>query len=97
FACGNRGAADRLVALLKGHGTPAKFVSHPTPLDAVTGPPCDAIEVVLGDFDAGFRAPALGLAVVTDTELLGRQARRSGRAAAREVTTLASFRELHEN
>ena len=97
FVCGNRGTMDRLATLMRGYGADARTLSKPAPLDAPAPPPCQTYEVVLGDLSEGFRAPALGVAVVTDREILGRHARRSGKAAAHEVAALTSFKELQPN
>ncbi len=97
FTCGSRATVDRVAALIRTYGVEAKVRSKLPSLDTPVSPPCTEYEVALGDLRDGFRSPALGVAVISDRELLGRAARRSGRAAAQEVQTLTSFKELQPN
>ena len=97
FACGSRSTVDRVAALIQSYGADAIVRSKVPALDTSVAPPCEAYEVALGSLRDGFRSPALGVAVISDRELLGRAARRSGRAAAQEVAALSSFKELQPN
>ncbi len=97
FVCGSRGTMDRLASLMRSYGAAAQTLKKPPALNVPAPLPCQTYELMLGDLADGFRSPALGVAVVTDRELLGRAARRSGRAAAQEVASLTSFKELQPN
>ena len=97
FACGSRATVDRVAALIRSYGASATVRSKVPALDKPVAPPCPEYEVALGSLQDGFRSPALGVAVISDRELLGRAARRSGRAAAQEVAALSSFKELQPN
>ena len=97
FTCGSRSTVDRVAAMIRAYGVDARVRSKVPALNQPVSPPCAEYEVALGDLKDGFRSPALGVAVVSDRELLGRAARRSGRAAAQEVAALSSFKELQPN
>lgn len=92
--CGTRGAADRLAGLLRTHGKDVVVRRGAIDLAEIVPPPCQRIEVCVGDVRDGFRSPSRGVAVISDRELLGRSARRSARSQAHEATTIASFKEL---
>ncbi|MCB9521561.1 MAG: transcription-repair coupling factor [Myxococcales bacterium] len=94
FACSSRSTQERLASLMRAYGAPVRMAHELPDLLERVATPCEAYDVALGSAIEGFRSPALGVAVITDFELLGRSARRAGRAAVQEVATLSSFREL---
>ena len=96
FVCRNSGSAERLASLLRAYGQKtelideeAHLIPHPPRL-----PPAGVLRVYQAGLSKGFRAPALGIALVTEDEIFGPRARR--RSVKRETpsTFLESFREL---
>jgi transcription-repair coupling factor (superfamily II helicase) len=93
-SCGSRGTAERVHRLLEDAMLASRMVPQWRPVEGPTPPPCGSIEVTVGDLREGFRSAALGLAVVTDMELLGRTGKRQSRDLAVEATAVAHFRDL---
>ncbi|MGH3329600.1 MAG: transcription-repair coupling factor [Streptomycetales bacterium] len=75
------GPAERLVEVLKGEGIPARLETH---LD--TPPEPSIVHVSTGTIEHGFVAEALGLAVLTETDLVGQ------RSSTKEMRRLPSRR-----
>jgi len=93
FACHSQGSADRLSGLLRAYGQPAELVDGPIPL-APAAPPYDTLEIYTQRLSAGFRTATLGVAVIADSSIFGRAARRSTARVVEESLAISHFREL---
>jgi transcription-repair coupling factor (superfamily II helicase) len=95
IVCGTRGGAERLGRLFEDYDV--RTVLHPTAPDLreVVVPPAASLEIAVGHVRDGFRSPAHGVALLTDSELLGRATRRASKDVAHETTVVSSFSELH--
>lgn len=95
FVCGSAGESERLAQLLDGYGVPVGRLAMPLDADKVEPPPA-SLFIARGELSAGFRTPALGLAVVAGHEIFGRRAgsRNEPARTFAETASIASFREL---
>jgi transcription-repair coupling factor (superfamily II helicase) len=94
-ACGTESSRQRIDRLLKGNQQKT-LIAEGTLNPHTFPPPTDQVQLYLAPLSAGFRSPALGLAVVTDTELLGRHAvrKKRGKSALEEGFSVKQFKAL---
>ena len=99
FTCAQRAQTARLMSRLESIGVDAELVdtldlsAAPVEGDGAT-PARPVVQVVVSDLRVGFRAPARGLAVITDHEVFGRSRRQTSRQSVDDTMALSSFREL---
>ncbi|MCE9536895.1 MAG: hypothetical protein K8R65_10880, partial [Nitrospirae bacterium] len=89
----SRGQVDRLLALLREHDVPATEWTAGT--WTVTGKTKAPFYVLHGDLSAGFLAPDLRLAVLTEEELFAKGARHKPQAKSKAATFLSSLEDLN--
>ena len=94
FSMGSAGAANRLAAMLRAHDIQTKVYRGKINLTKKRFSPVKEFEIFEGMTNKGYRAPAKGIAVITEHELFGKIYRRSSQALTKEATTVANFREL---
>ena len=90
----SRGQVDRLLALLREHDVPAGM-GWTTGTWAVTSKTKAPFYVLHGDLSAGFLAPDLRLAVLTEEELFAKGARHKTQAKSKAATFLSSLEDLN--
>ncbi|WP_025321433.1 transcription-repair coupling factor [Deferrisoma camini] len=83
-----RGSAQRLADLLGGYDV---LVGEPEPFPAEPQPD-GGVHLAVGELERGFRFPAKGLWLVTDTEILGEKVRRRPPRRREFRSTLADLR-----
>ncbi|MBN1946306.1 MAG: transcription-repair coupling factor [Bradymonadales bacterium] len=94
FACRSEGSAQRLASLLRSYGQPVSITQAPIPIDQVVPPPAGELTVYSVPLSGGFRSPFLSLAVVSDSEIYGRRARRASAKVVEEALAISHFRDL---
>ena len=89
----SRGQVDRLLALLREHDVPAmEWTTGAWTASSKTKAPFYALH---GDLSAGFLAPDLRLAVLTEEELFAKGARHKPQAKSKAATFLSSLEDLN--
>ena len=89
----SRGQVDRLLALLREHDVPA--TEWTTEAWTVSGKTKAPFYVLHGDLSAGFLAPDLRLAILTEEELFAKGARHKPQAKSKAATFLSSLEDLN--
>ncbi len=84
---------ERLESLLKGYGLTPILHRIPSSGDLLTVDRAGLLEIQLGSLGTGFRLPADGVAVITETEIFGERAVRRA-AQPRKLPSDDSFRHL---
>jgi len=95
FACSTAGETQRLAELFESYKV--KVERHIRPIDTTAwrSPPAASVQLVTSPLSAGFRSPALSLAVISGGEIFGRQRRAASRERTfLETSAIASFRDL---
>jgi len=93
FACHSTGVAERLTRLLKGYGQKTEIREGAIPVGVVP-PPATCFEVYASPVSSGFRSPAMGLAIIPDSAIFGRSARRRASKVVEEAFAVSHFKEL---
>src|SRR6476660_3550445 len=89
----SRGQVDRLLAVLREHDVPAmEWTTGAWTASSKTKAPFYALH---GDLSAGFLAPDLRLAVLTEEELFAKGARHKPQAKSKAATFLSSLEDLN--
>ena len=91
---GSRASERRLERLAASEGFTLERLTASSSLWEIAAGPSDRLWMLSGSLPAGFRIPSRGLALVTDTELLGKGQKKASAEKVREATSLSSFREL---
>ncbi len=89
----SRGQVDRLLALLREHDVPA--MEWTTSAWTASGKTKAPFYVLHGDLSAGFLAPDLRLAILTEEELFAKGARHKPQAKSKAATFLSSLEDLN--
>ncbi|HEU0067675.1 MAG TPA: CarD family transcriptional regulator, partial [Nitrospiraceae bacterium] len=89
----SRGQVDRLLALLREHDVPA--TEWTTEAWTTSGKTKAPFYVLHGDLSAGFLAPDLRLALLTEEELFAKGARHKPQAKSKAATFLSSLEDLN--
>ena len=93
FCCSTSGLSDRIARLLRAYGQKVSLRGTTIPLEVVP-PPSDTIEVYTATLTSGFRSPALSTALIPDSLLFGRSARRPATKVVADAFAISHFREL---
>ena len=88
-----RSAASRLISRVRNHGFEAELHEGPVSL-APSSPPFSKIDVHVTPLERGFRCPALGLAVLTEREVVGRARAVRSSKVAEDAIAVGSFKDL---
>lgn len=96
FVCASKAGAERMLHRLQGVGFAPRMRDDGLDLRRAA-PPATNIEITIASLSEGFRAPSVGLAVITENEIFGRSSRKSARAQMEDAVAIASFRDLEVN
>ena len=94
FTASSQGSIERIRAFLRPLSLKLRIVETPFSLDAPRQETCDHISLYLGNLTTGFRSPALRLALISESELLGTRPRRTQKQTVEHHTVLNSFKDL---
>ena len=90
----SRGTLERIRALLRPLSVKSLLCETTFKLDAPRSAPCDHINLYVGNLTTGLRSAALGVALITENELLGTRPKRETKKKLDEHTVLNSFKDL---
>ncbi len=90
----SRGTLERIRALLRPLSITASLSESAFKLSKPRTAPCSHITLYVGNLTTGLRSAALGVAIITENELLGTRPKRETKKKLDEHTVLNSFKDL---